>query len=135
MAVLAADASRAQRTRADFRAMIISARARLTALYAGTAGDEEKRAGKAALFAELRAENERQKTAPGGAPTFDRWFAAGANNAGVVAASLYADRVPQFKSLLEAEDGDFVRFYRRVKALAAVPKAKRELALAEAVRH
>ena len=43
---------------------------------------------------------------------FDRWFAAGANNAGIAAAALYADRVPQFSALLEAEHGDFQRFTR-----------------------
>ena len=112
-------------------AMIASARTRLAALYGGTASDEEKRAGKAAVFAEMRAENERQRTAPGGAPRFERWFAAGANNAGLVAAGLYADRVPQFKALLDAEKGDLAGFYRRVKALAALPKAEREPALAE----
>jgi predicted aminopeptidase len=133
-AALAADAARAQRVRADFRAMIASARARLAALYGGTAGDEEKRAAKAAVFAEMRAGNERQKAASDGASTFDLWFAAGANNAGVVAAGLYADRVPQFKALLDAEKGDMVRFYGRVKALAALPKAEREPAFVEAVR-
>jgi predicted aminopeptidase len=134
-AALGADAARGQRVRADFRAMIASARARLAALYGSAASDEEKRAAKAAVFAEMRAENERQKAVSDGASTFDRWFAAGANNAGVVAASLYADRVPQFKAVLDAENGDLVRFYGRVKALAAVPKAERELALADAARH
>jgi len=133
-AALAADAARGQRVRADFRAMLASARARLAVLYAGSASDEEKRAAKAAVFGEMRAGNERQKAASDGASTFDLWFAAGANNAGVVAAGLYADRVPQFKALLDAEQGDLVRFYGRVKALAALPKAEREPALAEAPR-
>ncbi len=135
VSALAADAARGQRVRADFRVMIASARARLAALYAGAASDEEKRAAKAAVFAEMRAENARQKAASDGASTsFDRWFAAGANNAGIVAAGLYADRVPQFKALLDAENGDLVRFFGRVKALAALPKAERELALADAAR-
>jgi predicted aminopeptidase len=66
-----------------------------------------------------------------GAAPFERWLAAGANNAGVVAASLYADRVPQFRSLLDAENGDLPRFYGRVKALAALPRAERDQALAQ----
>ena len=37
---------------------------------------------------------------------------------------------PQFTALLAAEDGDLPRFYARVKALAALPKAEREAALA-----
>ena len=133
-ASLVADAARGRRIRADFRAMIASARARLAAVYGSTASDEEKRAAKAGVFAEMRAEHERQKEASDGALTFDRWFAAGANNAGIAAAGLYADRVPQFKAILAAENGDLVRFYGRVKALAVLPKAERELALADAAR-
>ena len=78
----------------------------------------------------MRAEYDRQKAASAGVTGFDRWFAGGANNAGIAAAGLYADRVPQFAALLAAEDGDLVRFYARVRALAAMPAAEREAALA-----
>ena len=128
-AELASDAARGQRHRAEFRAMIAAARDRLTALYAGTGSDDEKRAGKAAVFAGMSAENERRKAAADGASTFDRWFAAGANNAGMAAAGVYADRVPQFKALLDAEKGDLPRFYDRVKTLAALPENERKAAL------
>jgi len=131
-AELAADAARAERVRADFRTLIAATRERLSALYEGTASDEEKRAGKAAAFADLRAEYERRKAATDGFPAFDRWFQGGANNAGIAAAALYADRVPRFRALLAAENGDLARFYDRVKALAALPKAEREPALAQA---
>jgi predicted aminopeptidase len=131
VAALAADAARGQRLRAEFRALMTTTRERLAVLYGETAGDEEKRAGKAAVFAELRAEIARRTGASGGAAPFERWLAAGANNAGVVAASLYADRVPQFRSLLDAENGDLPRFYGRVKALAALPRAERDQALAQ----
>ena len=113
-AALEADAARAQRLRVAFRALVAATRDRLAALYAGTASDAEKRAGKAEAFAAMRAEYERQKAASAGVTAFDRWFAGGANNAGIVAAGLYADRVPQFAALLAAEDGDLVRFYARV---------------------
>jgi predicted aminopeptidase len=129
---LAADFERGQRTRAEFRAMIASARERLAAIYASSASDDEKRAAKAAVFAEMRAENERQRLALGRPTAFDRWFDAGANNAGIAAAGLYTDRVPQFKALLEAEGGDLPRFYERVKLLAALAKDEREVALAQA---
>jgi predicted aminopeptidase len=128
---LVADFDRGQRTRAEFRAMIATARDRLAAIYDSPAGDDEKRAAKAAVFAGMRAENERQRAALGGPTVFDRWFEGGANNAGIAAASLYADRVPQFKALLEEEGGDLPRFYERVKLLAALPKADREIALAK----
>ena len=128
-AELAADMARGQRNRVDFRAMIASARDQLTALYAGPGSESEKRAGKAAVFAGIRAENARRKSAGDGTTAFDRWYAAGANNAGIVAAGLYADRVPQFRALLDEEKGDLPRFYERVKALAALPKAEREVGL------
>jgi predicted aminopeptidase len=131
-AQLAAELARGQRNRDEFRAMIATARTRLAALYAGPATDAEKRAGKAAVFAEMRAENERRKNAADGTSTFDRWFAAGANNAGIAAAVLYADRVPQFSALLGDVHGDLPRFYDRVKALAALPKDERDTVLAAA---
>jgi predicted aminopeptidase len=134
-AALAADMERGQRNRADFRAIIATARDRLTALYASSASDAEKRAGRAAVFAEMRAENERRKAATGGTTAFDRWFDAGANNARIVAAGLYADRVPQFKALLDQEGGDLPRFYERVKALANMPKVERDAALAQLLSH
>ena len=63
----------------------------------------------------MRAEYEAQKAASGGGVAFDRWFAGGANNAGIAAMALYADRVPQFTALLAAENGDLPRFYARVE--------------------
>jgi predicted aminopeptidase len=128
-AQLAADAARSARLQADFRALVRRTRDRLAALYASGLPEAEQRAGKAAAFADMRREHERMKTAAGGAPVFDRWFAAGANNAGIAAVSLYADRVPQFRALLAAEGGDLARFHARVKALAALPRAERDAAL------
>jgi predicted aminopeptidase len=133
-AKLVAEFARGQRSRAEFHAMVVAARERLAVLYASQASDEEKRAGKAAVFAEMRADNERRKASMEGATTFDRWFEAGANNAGIAAAGLYADRVPQFKALLDEEGGNLPRFYEHVKALAAMPRGERELALGQAAR-
>ena len=102
-----------RRLRADFRALIRGTRERLPALYASDMPESEKRVQKAAIFADMRVEYERVKSGWDGAPVFDRWFASGANNAGIVAAGLYADRVPQFAALLAAEGGDLPRFYAR----------------------
>jgi predicted aminopeptidase len=129
-ASLVADADRSARLRAEFRALVRSARDELAALYASGAPEADQRAGKAAVFASMRAEYERMKAGWDGIPAFDRWFAAGANNAGIAAAGLYADRVPAFAALLAAEGGDLPRFYERVKELAARTKVERDLALA-----
>jgi predicted aminopeptidase len=132
-AQFAADVARMQRVRVDFRALVRTTRDRLAALYASDVPDAEKRAGKAATFAAMRESYDRIRSHWDGAPGFDRWFAGGANNAGIVAAGLYADRVPQFAALLAAEGGDLPRFYARVKALAAMPRPEREAELATAV--
>ena len=132
--MLAAELGRGRELRTEFRKMIGVTRERLTALYASNATDEEKRVGKAEAFAALRASYEAQKTATGGGVSFDRWFGGGANNAGIAAMALYADRVPQFTALLAAENGDLPRFYARVKALGALAPAERESVLLAAVR-
>ena len=131
---LVAELQRGRELRAEFRKMIGTTRERLTALYASNASEEEKRAAKAEAFAALQATYEAQKAATGGGVSFDRWFGGGANNAGIAAMALYADRVPQFTALLAAESGDLPRFYARVKALGALPPAEREPALLAAVR-
>jgi len=128
-AQLAAAVERGARLQADFRALVRRTRDRLAAIYGSGLPDAEQRAAKAAAFADMRAEHDRMKAAADGAPVFDRWFAAGANNAGIAAAGLYADRVAPFRALLAAEGGDLPRFYARVKALAALPKAERDAAL------
>jgi predicted aminopeptidase len=125
-AQLAADVARAERLRAEFLRLVRDARDRLAALYASDASIEQKRAGKAAAFVAMRADYERVKAGSEGLPGFDRWFAAGPNNASVASVGLYANRVPQFAALLAAEGGDLPRFYRRVKALALLPRAERE---------
>ncbi len=87
VAQLAADAARGQRLRAEFpRADRGDARAARGAVREGRPRDDEKRAGKAAVFAaHARGDTTRRKAASDGSPAFDRWFAGGANNAGIVA--------------------------------------------------
>jgi predicted aminopeptidase len=128
-AQFARDVARTQRARAEFRGLVRATRDRLRALYASDAPDIDKRAGKSAAFVSMRSEYERIKAGWDGAPAYDRWFESGANNAGIAAAGLYADRVPQFARLLAAEGGDLPRFYSRVKALAGLEKVDREAAL------
>jgi predicted aminopeptidase len=67
--------------------------------------DAVKRAGKAEAFKAMRTSYETLKSNVEGAQGFDRWFATGANNAGIAASALYDDRVPQFAALLAAEGG------------------------------
>jgi len=126
----AAYVARGDKLRAEFRALVARTRDRLAALYGSDASAEAKRAGKAAAFAAMRAEYETLKAGWEGQLAYDRWFAGGANNAGIAAFGLYTDRVPQFRALLAAQGGDLPRFYARVKELAELPKTEREAALA-----
>jgi predicted aminopeptidase len=124
------DSVRVQQLRADFRALMRTTREHLATVYASNLSDADKRLRKAAEFAAMRAEYDRMKAAWGAGPAFDRWFASGANNAGIAASGLYNDRVPQFAALIAIEGGDLSRFYHRVKDLAALAKPEREAALA-----
>jgi len=121
-----------QRYREDFAALIERTRAKLAALYAGDGDDATKLKAKAAVFDAMRAQYAAIKQAWGGTAAYDSWFAQGPNNASVAAVGLYTQKVPQFQALLAAEGGDLPRFYARVKALAALPKAERDTALAAA---
>ena len=105
-AELAADAERGRELRAAFRTLIATTRERLAALYASNASDDEKRAGKAAAFAAMRAEYEALKGGVERQPRLRALVRGRREQRRHRAVSLYADRVPQFAALLAAEDGD-----------------------------
>jgi predicted aminopeptidase len=123
-----------QSRREDFRAIVARCRADLDALYRSAASDEQKRLGKAALFARLRADHAALKADPLKADRwalytgYDRWVAQ-ANNAVLGIQSAYNDRVETFQRVFEQQGQDFARFYAEVRRLAALPKAERDQAL------
>ena len=120
-----------ERYRVTFRRLVDGTRSRLEKLYASAASDQAKRAAKAEAFAAMREEYDAAKRAWGGFSAYDYWFQH-PNNASLAAVGLYTDKVPEFRALLAAEGGDLPRFYAKVKELAALPKAQRETALAQA---
>jgi predicted aminopeptidase len=121
-----------RRYRDAFRRLVERTRARLVALYASGSSDADKLAAKAAAFDAMRLEYASLKREWGGFGAYDYWFAQGPNNASLAAVGLYSQKVPQFQALLAAEGGDLARLYGRVKALAGLPKAERDTALAAA---
>ena len=129
---LTAQFNTSQRYRDGFRTLISRTRSELVTLYASPASAEEKRAGKAAAFATMRAAYDALKKAWGGFAVYDGWFAQGPNNASLAAVGLYTQKVPEFHALLAGDSGDLRRFYAHVKALAALPKGERDSALAAA---
>lgn len=105
-------------------------RKKFQALYAAEHGADQRRRAKADLFAALRRDYAALKVGWGGYAGFDRLFAGDFNNARLVAYSLYHELVPAFDVLLEREQRDLPRFYRRVAELAAQDKDARRCALA-----
>ena len=130
-AAVRADDLRQAARRDDFRALTLRYRARLEALYAGPAGDADKRAGKAALFAEMRAEHAALKAGRwNGYAGYDGWFVR-ANNAALGVLAAYNGQVPAFERVFERAGSDFPRFYAEVRRLAELPPEARRTALAE----
>ncbi|MEO5700287.1 MAG: aminopeptidase [Casimicrobiaceae bacterium] len=133
-AQLAEDVNRSRRLKKEFRAIVSATRDRLRALYASRLPTAEKRARKAAIFAEMRLQYEHAKAGWGGLAAYDRWFHRDANNAAIAGIGLYADLVPQFSALIAANRFDLERFYADVKTLADLPKERRAIRLAELAR-
>ncbi len=129
---LTAQFASTQRYREGFRALVDRTRTQLAALYASNASVEDKRAGKAAVFAQMRAEYAALKVQWGGSAGYDAWFAQGPTNASLAAAALYSRKVPEFRALFMAEGGNLPRFYARVQELARMPKEQRNRELANA---
>jgi predicted aminopeptidase len=124
-----AEYARYDARRRDFRELTQRYRAALDALYRSGAPDADKRARKAELYADMRAEHDRLKaTRWDGYAGYDGWFAR-ANNAALGVLASYEGSVPAFTRLFEREGGDFERFYAEVRRLAGLPKAERRTAL------
>ncbi len=120
-----------QSRRREFVALVLAYRDRLAALYGQVLNVEEKRQGKARLFAAMLEDYGRLKAGWGGFSGFDRVFARGANNALLASVTAYTERVPAFRALLARKGGDLVAFYAEVKELARLDKPAREARLAE----
>ena len=119
--------------RTQFRGLTLRYRDRLDALFRSSEADDAKRAGKAMLMAEMRAEHAALRAGiwrgPNGPHTgYDPWFER-ANNAALGVLATYNEGVPNFERLFEREGRDFPRFYAAVKSLAALPKAERQATL------
>jgi predicted aminopeptidase len=115
--------------REDFRVLTRRYRERLQAVYGGDASDGDKRAAKALVMADLRAEYARLKAERwAGFAGYDGWFER-ANNASFAVLAAYNELVPNFERLYEREGRDFTRFYAAVAHLAALPKDQRQATL------
>lgn len=117
------------RREAGFLALVQGARADLDALFRSGVSDEEKRAGKAAIFAELQADYRGLRASWGGYDGYDGWFQRDLNNAHLALVGTYTDYLTAFEALLDSVGGDMAAFHAAVAELAALPRAERDTAL------
>jgi predicted aminopeptidase len=129
-----AEFDRREQHRRDFNALIVGARSRLAAIYDSPLSDDQKLAEKKIALDQLQADYLTIRDGRwGGYKGYDRWFAAGINNATLASVGLYLQDVPAFQSLLAENGNDLPRFYAAVRALADLPKEERKERLAEAM--
>lgn len=105
--------------RDEFNALALAKSAELAALYASERSDDEKRAAKAELFAELAADYAALAEARG-LPAAPR---APANNAMLVPIATYYTLVPAFRALYERCERSLACFYAESRRIADLPDA------------
>ncbi len=115
--------------RQQFLALLQRHRAALEALYASSASDDAKRAGKREIFVQLRRDYEELKGSWGGFAGYDRFFAQPLTNAHLASIATYNDLVPAFRALLRREGGDLPAFYAAARRIGELPKGARGAAL------
>jgi predicted aminopeptidase len=108
-------------------ALFNATRMQLRAVYAEKLPPAALREDKRAAFAALRASYAVLKTRWGGHAPFDAWFAGDINNAHLASLATYYTCVPGFERELRAAGGDLPAFYRRVRGLAKLPQAQRDV--------
>lgn len=120
-----------QQRQEEFAGLLRQTRQELLTLYGRDLPLGEKRAAKAEILAGLQSRYADQKTSWGGYAGYDRWFAAGLNNARLASAETYRQHLPALRQLLVREEGDLPAFYRAAAALAALEPAERAARLNE----
>lgn len=108
----------------EFVALVRGHRQRLAAVFAQAPDDAARRAGKAAVYADLRADYARLRASWGGYAGYDPWFR-DLNNARLNAVATYYELVPALNALLRAEGGNMARFLSRCRDLSRLALAER----------
>jgi predicted aminopeptidase len=118
----------------DFLGLLIDYRGRLERNYASSTSDAEKRAEKIRIFTSLQNDYQQLKITWGGYAGYDRWFAEPLSNAHLASVATYHDYVPAFRELL-TEQKSLNKFYRAVKAMAALDATTRRQQMGQLSRH
>ena len=119
-----------QERKARFAGLIADYRSRLGKLYAVDLPVAEMRRAKAGVLVDLQQDYVALKAEWGGFDGYDKWFDENLNNAKIASLAPYSALVPAFEALLAEEGHDLPNFYRRVAALARLPKLERNVQLA-----
>ncbi|MGD9740967.1 MAG: aminopeptidase [Bauldia sp.] len=126
---LFADYERSTERQEDFVRLVLGAKGELEALYASAVSDQDKRRGKAAIIAALRADYQDLRASWGGYPGYDGWFAQDLNNAHFAGVATYNTYVAAFTELLDEVGGDFALFHAAVAGLGRLDPAERAATL------
>jgi predicted aminopeptidase len=108
-------------------ALMNTTRDKLRDLYAAGLPPPLMRERKREAFAALRESYAALRTQWGGHAPFDAWFAQDINNAHLASIATYYACVPGFERELKAVGGNLTAFYRRVRDLAKLDQARRDL--------
>jgi predicted aminopeptidase len=108
-------------------ALLSETRAQLRQIYAMTLPPPLMRERKRAAFEALRDSYAALRAQWGGHAPFDAWFGQDINNAHLASIATYFACVPGFEREMQAVDGNLPAFYRRVRALAKLDQAQRDL--------
>ncbi|THB71200.1 MAG: aminopeptidase [Gammaproteobacteria bacterium] len=113
----------------QFLDLVLYTRSQLNSLYQTNLNNPEKLTKKDAIFKSLRDGYKGLKQNWGGYPGYDRWFAKDLNNAKLALLSTYSKYVPALTQILHENNGDFGKFFVKVKELATLKKNERDLFL------
>lgn len=107
---------------ADFDALLLQARRKLSGLYAGNGADSVKRQSKAAIFARLEADYRTLvETRWNGRDFYAGWFSGGLNNARLTLFASYRGGICAFAKLYQESGEDMERFHARAAEQAERP--------------
>lgn len=119
-----ARAALAKRRRDEFVQLVLEYRQRLRQVFLAMLTVEEKRRGKAEVYAALQEAYAEQKVRWDGYTGYDNWFAT-LNNAKLNTINTYYDLVPALKVLLQQKENDLPSFFAACRKLARLDKITR----------
>ncbi|MHA1559915.1 MAG: aminopeptidase [Alphaproteobacteria bacterium] len=115
----------------QFLRLVQETRSERETLYQTPLDPETMLAHKSDIYASLRAGYARLRASWGGYSGYDLWFTQDLNNAKLALVATYTLLTDSFLELLASVDGDWSAFHDAVEALAELPRAERDLALAQ----